>query len=139
MTDFRSAIYTRVSTDAQATEDKDSFSHQLERCRQLAEGRGYAVITEYREEGVSGSRMDRPELARMLADAAAGTFNILLIDNHDRLALSLGGQLTAEHGIGATRRQYLPLAVGDTQVEIMRRIKAAFDPHNILNPGKILP
>jgi len=31
------------------------------------------------------------------------------------------------------------LAVGDTQVEIMRRIKAAFDPHNILNPGKILP
>lgn len=56
-----------------------------------------------------------------------------------KLALSLGGQLTAEHGIGATRRQYLPLAVGDTQVEIMRRIKAAFDPHNILNPGKVLP
>ena len=55
------------------------------------------------------------------------------------LALSLGGQLTAEHGIGATRRGYLPLAVGDCQVELMRGIKQVFDPLNILNPAKILP
>jgi len=56
-----------------------------------------------------------------------------------RLALSLGGQLTAEHGIGATRRGYLPLAVGEAQVQLMRGIKQTFDPHNILNPAKILP
>ncbi len=56
-----------------------------------------------------------------------------------RLALSLDGQLTAEHGIGATRRGYLTMAVGEAQVEMMRRIKRAFDPHNILNPAKILP
>lgn len=55
------------------------------------------------------------------------------------LALSLGGQLTAEHGIGATRREYLSMAVGEAQVEMMRRIKQAFDPHNVLNPAKILP
>jgi glycolate oxidase len=55
------------------------------------------------------------------------------------LTLSLGGQLTAEHGIGATRRAYLPLAVGQAPVEIMRRIKRAFDPNNILNPAKVLP
>jgi glycolate oxidase len=56
-----------------------------------------------------------------------------------RLALSLEGMITGEHGIGATRRGYLSLALGDAQVEVMRRIKDAFDPNGILNPGKILP
>jgi len=54
-----------------------------------------------------------------------------------QLCLSLGGMITGEHGIGLTRRQYLPLAVGEVQVALMRGIKQAFDPHNILNPGKI--
>ncbi|MGD2145227.1 MAG: FAD-linked oxidase C-terminal domain-containing protein [Anaerolineae bacterium] len=56
-----------------------------------------------------------------------------------RLALSLGGTLTAEHGVGATRRQYLRLALEESQIEVMRRIREAFDPHRILNPGKIFP
>ncbi len=56
-----------------------------------------------------------------------------------RLALSLGGTLTGEHGIGATRRQFLPLALDPVQIELQRRTKALFDPHQILNPGKIFP
>ena len=56
-----------------------------------------------------------------------------------RLSLSLGGTITGEHGIGATRRKYLPLALDDAQIALMRRIKAAFDPGHILNPGKIFP
>jgi glycolate oxidase len=56
-----------------------------------------------------------------------------------RLALSLGGTLTGEHGIGAIRRQYLPLALEEAQIEVMRRIRAAFDPNGVLNPGKIFP
>lgn len=55
------------------------------------------------------------------------------------LALSLGGMITGEHGIGATRRRYLPLALEEAQIEVMRRIRDAFDPHHILNPGKIFP
>jgi glycolate oxidase len=55
------------------------------------------------------------------------------------LALSLGGTITGEHGIGATRRRYLPMALGEAQVEVMRRVKEAFDPNYILNPAKILP
>jgi glycolate oxidase len=54
-----------------------------------------------------------------------------------RLALSLGGTLTGEHGVGAIRRRYLPLALEEAQIEVMRRIRAAFDPNSILNPGKI--
>ena len=56
-----------------------------------------------------------------------------------RLTLELGGMITGEHGIGVTRRAYLNLALGEAQVEVMRRIKAAFDPNQILNPGKIFP
>jgi len=56
-----------------------------------------------------------------------------------RLTLSLGGTITGEHGIGATRRGYLSLAVGEAQIELMRHIKDVFDPNHILNPGKIFP
>jgi len=54
-----------------------------------------------------------------------------------RLALSLGGMITGEHGIGATRRRYLPMALDAAQIEVMRQIREAFDPNHILNPGKI--
>ena len=56
-----------------------------------------------------------------------------------RLSLSLGGMITGEHGVGVTRRKYLPLALDEVQIEVMRRIRAAFDPNRILNPGKIFP
>jgi len=55
------------------------------------------------------------------------------------LTLSLGGTITGEHGIGATRRKYLPLALDEAQIEVQRRIRAAFDPNQILNPAKIFP
>lgn len=56
-----------------------------------------------------------------------------------RLALSLGGTITGEHGIGAIRRKYLPMAIDDAQMEIQRQIRSVFDPNCILNPGKIFP
>ena len=54
------------------------------------------------------------------------------------LTLSLGGTITGEHGIGAIRQEYLRQALGETTIALMRRIKDAFDPQHILNPGKIL-
>jgi glycolate oxidase len=56
-----------------------------------------------------------------------------------RLALSLGGMITGEHGVGATRRKYLPLALDQVQIGLMRQIRAVFDPDHVLNPGKIFP
>jgi glycolate oxidase len=56
-----------------------------------------------------------------------------------RLTLSLGGTITGEHGIGATRRKYLPLALDAVQIEVQRRIRDVFDPNHILNPNKVFP
>ena len=55
-----------------------------------------------------------------------------------RIAISLGGKITGEHGIGVTRKGVLSLGADEAQIEIMKGIKTALDPHGILNPGKIL-
>jgi glycolate oxidase len=51
----------------------------------------------------------------------------------------MGGMITGEHGIGATRRNYLGMALSPAQIDLMRGIKATFDPNGILNPGKVFP
>ena len=51
----------------------------------------------------------------------------------------LGGTLSGEHGIGTKRRDFLPMMLDETVIALQRRIKAAFDPLNVLNPGKIFP
>ena len=52
-------------------------------------------------------------------------------------AKARGGVLSGEHGIGLVKKPFLSLVLDDGQVELMRGIKRVFDPHNILNPGKI--
>jgi glycolate oxidase len=53
--------------------------------------------------------------------------------------VSLGGQISGEHGIGLVQKEYLPIAFSETELNLMRQIKAVFDPTGILNPGKVLP
>lgn len=50
----------------------------------------------------------------------------------------LGGTLTGEHGVGLKRIKYVSAFIDEAQIELIRRIKLAFDPNNILNPGKIV-
>jgi glycolate oxidase len=52
-------------------------------------------------------------------------------------AVELGGTITSEHGVGVAKKAFLPGAVGELNVEVMRRMKRSFDPRGILNPGKI--
>ena len=53
-------------------------------------------------------------------------------------ARRMDGEVSGEHGIGHAKRAFLQESVGAVQVELMRGIKAAFDPNGILNPGKVV-
>ena len=54
------------------------------------------------------------------------------------LVESMGGSFSAEHGIGWLKRQYLPRYRNESEVQLMRTLKQALDPKNILNPGKVI-
>ena len=97
---------------------------------------------------------DQPFVWSMLGHVADGNFHaMLLFDPADtaasdaahqaakrltREAIALGGTCTGEHGIGLGKRQALADQAGDSTVAVMRSIKQALDPRDILNPGKVL-
>lgn len=60
------------------------------------------------------------------------------VDEIFQVAISLGGTLSGEHGIGMAKAKYLPLEFGVEGVKLLRDIKEAMDPNYILNPGKIV-
>ncbi len=62
----------------------------------------------------------------------------VLRDLYDAVA-KLGGTLSGEHGIGSKRRDFLPMMLDRTVIALQQRIKTAFDPLAVLNPGKIFP
>ena len=70
----RAAIYVRVSTDKQTVEN------QTRELRQIAERRGWEVVAEYRDAGISGSkgRDGRPDLDQMLKDAGKRRFDVVI-------------------------------------------------------------
>lgn len=79
--------------------------------------------------GISLDPDDADEMAR------AETFTKALAET----ALRLGGTVSGEHGIGLGKQKYMDAEHGPAAVAAMRAIKAALDPTNILNPGKLLP
>jgi D-lactate dehydrogenase len=75
----------------------------------------------------------RPENAAQAA-AAPGA----LSDVFD-LVIALDGTLSGEHGIGVEKRPFVPRAIDAATLNLMRAVKAQFDPDGLLNPGKLLP
>jgi FAD/FMN-containing dehydrogenase len=55
------------------------------------------------------------------------------------LVLRHGGSISSEHGIGVAKVRWLARARGEAETALMRRLKAAFDPGGIMNPGVIFP
>lgn len=53
-------------------------------------------------------------------------------------AIRLGGTITGEHGVGVSKKTFLPEFAGSAQMRVMRELRRAFDPAGILNPGKVL-
>jgi FAD/FMN-containing dehydrogenase len=86
--------------------------------------------------------------ARLISFGHLGDGNIHLGVGpaHDRHAVEtivyerlgkVNGAISAEHGIGLEKREFLPHSRSDAEIELMRTLKRALDPKNLLNPGKI--
>lgn len=56
-----------------------------------------------------------------------------------KAAIELGGTLSGEHGIGLLKAPFMEMELGKEGLHMMKKIKEAWDPNNILNPGKIFP
>ena len=93
-------------------------------------------------------------LAPVFGHVGDGNFHcLLLVDPNDRgevqraeevsarlieRAIRCEGTCTGEHGVGLHKKPYLFLEYGEDGVDLMRRVKQALDPHNIMNPGKVI-
>jgi FAD/FMN-containing dehydrogenases len=93
--------------------------------------------------------------ASFYGHAAAGLLHVRpVIDLHNKTELKklrhlaneistlvreFKGSLAAEHGVGIARTEFMPEQLGDDLLNLMREIKHSFDPHNLMNPGKIIP
>jgi glycolate oxidase len=107
----------------------------------------FAVIDELRE----------AHQLRIAAFGHAGDGNIhvnLMVDRRDvqqrarakaaeralfEQVVALEGSISGEHGIGFAKAQYIGLELAPQEIALMKRVKTAFDPNGILNPGKIFP
>jgi glycolate oxidase len=102
-------------------------------------------------------RLRQESRLRLAAFGHAGDGNIhvnLLVDPDDademrraraaeralfEAVVALEGSITGEHGVGFTKSAFLSLELAPEVIALMKRVKHAFDPHGILNPGKIFP
>ncbi len=78
---------------------------------------------------ISFDRRDAGELERVL-DAGARILEV---------CVAAGGVISGEHGIGAEKRDFMPLLFTEADLDAMRRLREAFDPDRVCNPGKIFP
>jgi glycolate oxidase len=53
--------------------------------------------------------------------------------------IEAGGSITGEHGVGADKAEYMPRMFTDDDLAVMKRVRFAFDPHSLCNPGKVFP
>jgi D-lactate dehydrogenase (cytochrome) len=73
-----------------------------------------------------------------MADQAEIARGEEFLDRLAQRALAMEGTCTGEHGVGQGKMKYLKTELGDPALNVMRALKQAIDPHNIMNPGKIV-
>jgi glycolate oxidase len=112
-----------------------------------------SYLTSAIKEVIEISERNRVQIA-VLAHAGDGNLHpLVLCDQRDKeemvrvekameeivdYAMSVGGTLSGEHGIGIAKAKYLPKQLSGTALEMMRAVKKSFDPQGILNPGSFL-
>ena len=103
------------------------------------------------------TRLAKKHQLQIISYGHAGDGNIhvnIMFDKHDpeqvkradravrevfTVTLALGGTISGEHGIGTTKKAFIEAEISQESLALMKRIKTAFDPDGIMNPGKIFP
>jgi glycolate oxidase len=75
------------------------------------------------DSGVEGEAARAEELAGLIIKAC----------------VDAGGSITGEHGVGVDKKAYMPSMFGEPDLEAFQRLRCAFDPHGLANPGKVMP
>lgn len=104
----RAAIYTRVSTEMQV--EGWSLADQVKACRKFCHDKGWQIANEYEERGESASTTKRTEFQRMMADARAGGFNVIVTHKLDRLSRSITDIMLIMHELSRLNVQYASVA-----------------------------
>jgi glycolate oxidase len=105
----------------------------IEKVRQIGERRGILTAS-YGHAG--DGNLHANLLFATAAEQAAGHEAVVDLL---QAAIDLGGTITGEHGVGAAKRAYLPREQKPEVIALQKRLKLAFDPEGLLNPGKIFP
>ncbi|BCJ87712.1 glycolate oxidase subunit GlcD [Effusibacillus dendaii] len=124
---------TKISEDA--TVPRAKIPEMFERLRQIRDKYNiHLVVFGHAGDGnlhpnIIADIRDKDEMRRV-EEAVGEIF---------KAAVELGGTLSGEHGIGTMKAPYMEMELGPVGLDMMRRIKQAWDPDNILNPYKIFP
>lgn len=87
---MRAAIYVRKSTTHGLDAEFNSLDNQTDSCRSFIKAKGWAEVqTQYRDGGYSGGSVERPAFKRLLADAAAGKLDVIMVHRLDRFSRSV--------------------------------------------------
>jgi glycolate oxidase len=124
---------TKISEDA--TVPRSKIPEMMERLYQIREKYNLnLVVFGHAGDGnlhpnIITDKRNKEEMSRV-EDAVSEIFEA---------AVELGGTLSGEHGIGTLKAPYMELELGEIGLLMMKKIKEAWDPNNIMNPGKIFP
>jgi glycolate oxidase len=104
----------------------------VEKAKDIAEGYGIPLIA-------CGHAGDGNVHLCLMGDKAQPSQDTAgLLSRIFEVGASMGGTVSGEHGIGFAKKDFMPLAADEAKLRLMRRLKTAFDPNNIMNPGKVL-
>jgi DNA invertase Pin-like site-specific DNA recombinase len=127
---MRVAIYGRVSTAEQST------VMQLEELRAFCVRRGWDVVEEFTDTGVSGSRESRPALNRLLAGARRRQFDTVLVYRYDRFARSLRQLVNAHAEFDSLGIHFVSLHEGvDTSTPRIPNQGCDYEPSSLMLGG----
>ncbi len=116
-----------------ATIPRSRIVDMVQEVNRIAEKYGLRIGTF----GHAGDGNIHPTILTDLRDAEEEKKVEGAIEDIFKAAVEMGGTLSGEHGIGISKAKYLRMEISRESYEIMKRVKQAFDPDNILNPGKM--